>query len=451
MLHSTPTPPATTLVEIDDLRDMLSNESDFGTAHYAVLQKATNKQQATVFRQEVDELRRNVDGSGQASDTTYAKLGASLYLLGQHQAAYNYLTKTSSNAVASFVLGLVCLSLDRFEEAGEHFATAASLGHDAVECELQRVGAIRLNGQVEESEAALKKNAAKAVSRADYSFQMGCILADKGDTLGGIEYFERAVDMDPHHTRALFWLAGENSRHGNDEEAVRLYEQALSSPPLHIGALLNLGLLYEDSDRLDQAAFCFRRVLEADPTNDRARLYLKDIDASEGMYYDEDSVKAEQKRSQTLTRPITDFELSVRSRNCLDRLGMRTLGDLTEVSEQELMGSRNFGDTSLKEIQELLVANNLSIGCNVASRKAEVAEPPKDLSPEQRSAMEQPISDLNLSVRARKCMSRLNISAIGELRAKSPDDLLSSKNFGVTSLNEIRAKLADVGLSLRND
>ncbi len=451
MLHSTPTPAVTTLVEIDDLRDMLSNDSDFGPAHYAVLQKATNKQQATAFRQLVDELRRNVDGNGQASEAVYAKLGSSLYLLGQHQAAHNYLSRATSNAVASFVLGLVSLSLNRFEESAEHFAAAAELGYDAVSCELQRVGAIRLSGKVDEAEAVLKKIAAKAVSRADYSFQMGCILADKGDTLGGIEYFERAVDMDPHHTRALFWLAGENCRHGNDDEAIRLYEQALSSPPLHIGALLNLGLLYEDANRLDQAAFCFRRVLEAEPTNERARLYLKDIDASEGMYYDEDSVKADQKRMQTLTRPITDFELSVRSRNCLDRLGMRTLGDLTEVSEQELMSSRNFGDTSLKEIQELLEANGLSIGCNVATRKADVAEPPKDLSPEQRSAMEQPISDLNLSVRARKCMSRLNISAIGELLSKSPDDLLSSKNFGVTSLNEIRAKLADIGLSLRND
>ena len=54
VLHSTPTPAVTTLVEIDDLRDMLSNDSDFGPAHYAVLQKATNKQQATAFRQLVD-------------------------------------------------------------------------------------------------------------------------------------------------------------------------------------------------------------------------------------------------------------------------------------------------------------------------------------------------------------------------------------------------------------
>lgn len=451
MLHSTPTAPVTILVEIDDLRDLLSNESDFGPAHYAVLQKATNRQQATAFRQEVEELRRSVEQNSKVSEATSAKLGVSLYLLGQHQAARNYLSQATGNHTAVYVCGLVCLALNRFSEAAEHFATAASLGHDAVECELQRVGAIRLDGQGEEAEASLKKIAAKAVSRADYSFQMGCLMADKGDTLGAIEYFERAVDMDPHHTRALFWLAGENARHGNDDEAIRLYEQALSSPPLYLGALLNLGLLYEDADRLDQAAFCFRRVLEADPNNERARLYLKDIDASEGMYYDEDSVKAEQKREQTLSRPITDFELSVRSRNCLERLGLHTLGELTEISEQELMGSRNFGDTSLKEIEELLQSCGLSIGCNITSRKADAAEPPKDLSPEQRSAMEQPISDLNLSVRARKCMSRLNISVIGELLSRSPDDLLGTKNFGVTSLNEIRAKLADVGLSLRND
>ena len=36
---------------------------------------------------------------------------------------------------------------------------------------------------------------------------MGCILFDRGDSYGAIEYFERAVDMDPHDSRALFSLA----------------------------------------------------------------------------------------------------------------------------------------------------------------------------------------------------------------------------------------------------
>lgn len=453
MLHSTPAPAASSLVEIDDVKDLLHNESDFGPAHLSLLVKAINRQQATAVRQEVDALRRSVEeASGKASESATVKLGTALHLLGQHQAAYNYLSKCDGNSTGVFILAKACVSLGKLDEADQHFASAAGLGHDPIECELQRVGALRLSGRTDDAEAALRAIAAKAVSRADYSYQMGCILADKGDSMGGVEYFERAVDMDPHHTPALFWLASENARLGNDDDAIRLYEQSLSSPPHHLGALLNLGLLYEDAERYDQAAFCFRRVLEAEPNNERARLYLKDIDASEDMFYDEESIKAEQQKAQTLRKPISDFELSVRSRNCLDRLGMRTLGDLTEVSEQELMASRNFGETSLKEIGELLAQNGLSIGCNIESKKKpDSITPPEDLSPEQRSALELPISDLKLSVRARKCMTRLNITVIGELIAKSPDELLGSKNFGVTSLNEIRVKLGEMGLNLRND
>ena len=62
-----------------------------------------------------------------------------------------------------------------------------------------------------------------------------------------------------------------------------------------------------------------------------------------------------------------------------------------------------------------------------------------------------PISDLNLSVRARKCMVRLGLTTIGELVRRTGDDLLECKNFGVTSLNEVREKLTQAGLKLRGD
>ena len=65
--------------------------------------------------------------------------------------------------------------------------------------------------------------------------------------------------------------------------------------------------------------------------------------------------------------------------------------------------------------------------------------------------LEVPVGDLNLSVRARKCLSRLGLVSIGELVSKTADELLSVRNFGVTSLNEVRAKLTEMGLRLRND
>ena len=48
-------------------------------------------------------------------------------------------------------------------------------------------------------------------------------------------------------------------------------------------------------------------------------------------------------------------------------------------------------------------------------------------------------------------MSRLGIASLGELVQRTPDELLGAKNFGVTSLNEIRAKLSELNLRLRND
>jgi DNA-directed RNA polymerase subunit alpha len=75
----------------------------------------------------------------------------------------------------------------------------------------------------------------------------------------------------------------------------------------------------------------------------------------------------------------------------------------------------------------------------------------QSLSPEEQAMMNKLVVDLNLSVRSRKCMSRLNIQTIGQLVSRTPDELLASRNFGVTSLNEIRQKLGEVGIRLRND
>src|SRR5947199_216847 len=82
--------------------------------------------------------------------------------------------------------------------------------------QLSKAGALRLMGRIEEAERLLRDSAREAATRADYSYQMGCIRADYGDIFGAIEYFERAVDMDPHHTAALFRLANEMNRLGND-------------------------------------------------------------------------------------------------------------------------------------------------------------------------------------------------------------------------------------------
>ncbi len=229
-------------------------------------------------------------------------------------------------------------------------------------------------------------------------------------------------------------------------------ERSVAQFPTFVGTLLNLGVLYEDRQQYDRAQQCYQRILDTYPNHARARLFLKDAQASGDMFYDEDAQRKRDRASQVLNVPVSDFELSVRSRNCLQKMGIRTLGDLARCTEQDLLASKNFGETSLVEIREMLASKGLSLG-QLATSKAE-PEPvfePEFMSPDEQAMLDRPIADLNLSVRARKCMIRLGLNTIGELVRRTGDDLLECKNFGVTSLNEVREKLQLQSLKLRGD
>jgi DNA-directed RNA polymerase subunit alpha len=59
-----------------------------------------------------------------------------------------------------------------------------------------------------------------------------------------------------------------------------------------------------------------------------------------------------------------------------------------------------------------------------------------------------PISELNLSVRASNCLESENIMTVRDLVTRSEDQLLEVRNFGETTLTEVRHKLRDLGLHL---
>lgn len=415
----------------DEVRSMMTNAMGQGAAE---------------FRKAVEQ----VGAEAEQNPSLNVRAGIGLFLLGQTEKAEKTL-RGCKEGIGRYYLGKALNTLGRYEEAAREYEAAAKAGYQATESTLLAAGCIRKAGRLEDAEKMIRSTGGEGARLAEYSYQMGCVLADRGDSFGAIEYFERAVDMDPNHQRALFALAVQNSRHGDDDEAIQLYERCLSRPPFYLGALLNLGLLYEDRENYAAAQYCFERVLKYDPNNERARLYLKDIEATGDMYYDEDSLKQQQRLEQLLSRPVTDFELSVRSRNCLATMGIDTLGDLTRISEQELLSGKNFGETSLTEVRDLMRQHNLSLGQFQHEKARDPGFDSRDLSPEEQAKLMLPVSELNLSVRSRKCMTRLGISTIGELVTRTPDELLAAKNFGVTSLNEIRDKLGEMGIKLRND
>jgi DNA-directed RNA polymerase subunit alpha len=133
-------------------------------------------------------------------------------------------------------------------------------------------------------------------------------------------------------------------------------------------------------------------------------------------------------------------------------MGIHTLGDLARTSEEEILASKNFGETSLVEIKEMLASKGLSLGQMATAAPVVEQEPePVEASADEQEIYSQPITELNLSVRARKCTTKLGINTIGDLVRRTAEDLLECKNFGVTSLNEVREKLTERGLRLRGD
>ena len=76
-----------------------------------------------------------------------------------------------------------------------------------------------------------------------------------------------------------------------------------------------------------------------------------------------------------------------------------------------------------------------------------------DLGPEQgedevSGVLATPIEDMDLTVRSYNCLKREGVTTIGELVQKSENDLLEIRNFGQKSIDEVKAKLEDMGLGL---
>jgi DNA-directed RNA polymerase subunit alpha len=125
-------------------------------------------------------------------------------------------------------------------------------------------------------------------------------------------------------------------------------------------------------------------------------------------------------QSTNYDRLILDIETdgSITPRDCLASAGatLRSLVDLVASLSDEPQG--------------------LELG-EVASNAA--SSPDLDL----------PIEDLDLSERPRNCLKRAQINTVGELLTKTEDDLLNITNFGQKSLDEVKQKLDERGLTLR--
>jgi DNA-directed RNA polymerase subunit alpha len=88
---------------------------------------------------------------------------------------------------------------------------------------------------------------------------------------------------------------------------------------------------------------------------------------------EEEPVAVDDRLSEHLSRSVEELELSVRSYNCLKNASIRTIGELVQKTEAEMLKTKNFGRKSLNEIKEILAVMGLSLGMKLEPVAASAA------------------------------------------------------------------------------
>ena len=428
---------------------------------FAVLEEG----QAHIYasRGRVRGFRRQVHGLGETGEEGRRK-GLGLWMLGEYHASADLLKNYDQDDVASYTRAQCLRSGGSPADAAEIFGRLSKAYPEeprpragwllsrleAAEAELGENG--DLSTTVAELKSDVEAAPASFLESVEGRYTLGRILEAGGEVEEALDQYSAGFDIDPYNHPNSFQAAYLAEHWGLDEEAIRFYEALVHLRPIDQRVLINLGVLYEDVGRDQDAAACYDVVVQNLPADHRARLYLEDAKAGMDMFYDEDMERKEDRLNQILRIPITDFELSVRARNCLNKMQIATLGDLVCRTEQELLSYKNFGETSLTEIKEILHSKGLRLGMPREEAVASIeAHARRSSTGDQADVMNKPIMELQLSIRARRTVEALGCLTAGDCTKHSAEELLGMPNFGQTSLQELRSTLAELGLKLKGE
>ncbi|MBG28448.1 MAG: DNA-directed RNA polymerase subunit alpha [Opitutae bacterium] len=130
------------------------------------------------------------------------------------------------------------------------------------------------------------------------------------------------------------------------------------------------------------------------------------------------------------------------------RVGQMT--DFDELILEISTDGRITPDDALKQSAAIL-RHHLDVFDQISDEEFEFESESKEISEQEnrlRSLLTMSVNEIELSVRAANCLNNANITTVGELAQKSEQEMLKYRNFGKKSLNEIKAKLEQLGLSL---
>lgn len=185
-------------------------------------------------------------------------------------------------------------------------------------------------------------------------------------------------------------------------------------------------------------------------TLDKKRRFYAEFEVRTGRgYVPGDENKAEEQpigviAIDSLYSPVKLVKYTVEN----TRVGMMT--DFDRLILEVWTDGRITPDDALKQ-SAAIMKHHLDVFDKVTDYRVEFESHTTEVSEEQnrlRKLLNMSVNEIELSVRAANCLNNANITTVGELAMKSEQEMLKYRNFGKKSLNEIKAKLEALGLSL---
>ena len=185
-------------------------------------------------------------------------------------------------------------------------------------------------------------------------------------------------------------------------------------------------------------------------TLDTQRRFLAELEINVGRGYcpGEDNKEPDQPIGviaiDSLFSPVKLVKYSVEN----TRVGQMT--DFDKLILEVWTDGRINPEDALKQSASI-IKHHLDIFDRVNEESIEFESEQAEVSEEQnklRKLLNMSVNEIELSVRAANCLNNANITTVGELAMKSEQEMLKYRNFGKKSLNEIKAKLEQLGLSL---
>lgn len=185
-------------------------------------------------------------------------------------------------------------------------------------------------------------------------------------------------------------------------------------------------------------------------TLDRKRRFQADLEVRVGRSWSsaEENKAAEQVIGvipiDALYSPVTSVRYAVEN----SREGQKT--DYDRLVLDVTTDGRVTPDEALKEASAIL-AKHLEVFNAAAGPEIEFESKAREEADDQnrlRNLLNMSVNEIELSVRAANCLNNANITTVGSLAMKTEQEMLKYRNFGKKSLNEIKAKLEQLGLSL---